>query len=104
MVTVKREKQLGDGPWEMPEAEGTREAEGTQSARIYIEQRQANVAQWVALRPLFEVFTRERRYEGGGEDKEGVVAPRGNGKKLWDTLEDLREAKTSRKIGGEMDM
>ena len=36
-----------------------------QSAGIYIEQRQATVAQWVALRPLFEVCARETGYEGG---------------------------------------
>ena len=48
-------KQLGDGTWETPGVEGIREAAGTESARIYIEQRQATVAQWVALCPLFEV-------------------------------------------------
>ena len=34
-------------------------------ARIYIEKQQAIVAQWVALRPLFEVCARETGYEGG---------------------------------------
>ena len=45
--------------------EGVREAAGTQLARTYIERRQATVDQWVALRPLFEVFTMETGYIGG---------------------------------------
>ena len=53
--TGKREKQLGDGTWETPGAEDIREASGTQLSRIYMERRQATAAQWVALRPLFEV-------------------------------------------------
>ena len=62
MITGKRAKQLGDGTWETAGAEGIREAAGTQSDRIYIEQRQETVAQWVALRPLFEVCAREIGY------------------------------------------
>ena len=42
-----------------------REAAGTKSASIYIERRQATVAQWLVLRPLFDLFTREKGYEGG---------------------------------------
>ena len=33
----------------------------------YIGRRQETVAQWVALRPLFEVCTREKGYEGVGK-------------------------------------
>ena len=66
MITGNRAKRLGDGTWETPGAECKQESAGTQSARIYIEQRQANVAQWVALRLLFEVCARETGYEGGG--------------------------------------
>ena len=39
-------------------AEGIQEEAGTQLDRIYIERRQATVAQWVALRTLFEVCAR----------------------------------------------
>ena len=53
MITGKRAKQSVDDTWEMPGAEGIREASGTQSARIYKERRKATVAQWVAIRPLF---------------------------------------------------
>ena len=36
MITGKRAKQLKDGTWETPGVEGTQEAAGTQSDRIYI--------------------------------------------------------------------
>ena len=66
MIMGKIAKQLGYGTWEMPGSEVIQEAAGTQSARIYIERRKATVAQWVPLRPLFEVCARETGYEGGG--------------------------------------
>ena len=66
MITGEREKKLGYGTWEYPGEESIREVSGTQLARIYIERRQATVAQWVALRPLFEVCARETENEGGG--------------------------------------
>ena len=66
MITGKRVKQLEDGTWETPGEEVIREAAGTQSDRIYIERRQATVAQWVALRSLFEVCVRDTGYEVGG--------------------------------------
>ena len=65
-ITGKRAKQLEDGTWETPGAEGIREATGTLSERTYIERQQETVAQWMALRPLFKVFTKETGYEGGG--------------------------------------
>ena len=92
MITGKRVKQLEDGTWETPGVEGIRESAGTQSASIYIERRQATVAQWVPLCTLFKVCARETRWRRGAEE-EGVVAPRGDKKKLRDNLEELREAK-----------
>ena len=53
LITGKRARQLGDGTWETQGTEGVQEALGTQLARIYLEQRQATVEHWVALRPLF---------------------------------------------------
>ena len=55
-ITGKR--QIRDGTWETPGAEGVWEAAGTLSARTYIGIRQATVAQWVALCTLFEVCAR----------------------------------------------
>ena len=61
MITGNKENQLGDRTWETLGAEGITEAALTQSSRIYIEQRQATVAQWVVIRPLFELCAREER-------------------------------------------
>ena len=52
--------------WETPRAEVVWEAAGMQSDMTYIGRRQATMAQWVALRPLFKVCTREKGYKGGG--------------------------------------
>ena len=45
MITGRKAKQLGDGTWETLGAEGILESAGTQSDRIYIEQRQATMMQ-----------------------------------------------------------
>ena len=66
IIKGRRAKQLGDGTWETPGAEGIQEAAGTHSSRIYMEQQQEIVVQWVALRPLFEVCTRETGYKKWG--------------------------------------
>ena len=66
IIMAKRVKQLEDGTWKTPGAEDIREAAGNESAGIYVERQQTTVAQWVALRPLFEVCARETGYEGGG--------------------------------------
>ena len=40
---------------------------GTKRLREYIENRQATVADWVALWPIFEVCAKDTVYEGGGK-------------------------------------
>ena len=50
----------------MPGAEGVWEAAGMQLEMTYIGRRQATVAQWVVLHPLFEVCARKTGYERGG--------------------------------------
>ena len=71
-ITGKQARRLGDRMWETPQAEGVREALGTQSEMTNIGRRQATVAQLVVLRPLFEVCTREKGYKGeGGEGSLG---------------------------------
>ena len=104
MIAGKRENQLGYGTWETLGAEGIREAAGTQSARIYIERRQATVAQWVVLRPLFDVCARETGYEGGGRRRKVCWRQEVTVKQLRATMEDSREAKRRRRSGGEMGM
>ena len=104
MIMGKRRKQLGDGKWETPGAEGIREAAGTQSTRIYIEQRHATVAQWVALRTLFEVCASETGNEGMGRRRKVWWRQEATEKKLRVTLEYSREAKSRRSSVGVMGM
>ena len=104
MITGKRAKQLGDGTWETPGKEGIRESAGTQSARIYIEQRQATVTQWVVLYPLFQVCARDTGYAGGGRRRKVWWRQEATEKQLQATLEDSWEAKRRRRSGGEMGM
>ena len=66
----QRARQIRDGTWETPRAECVREAAVMQSERNYIGRQQANVDQWVAVRPIFGVFARETEYEGVGRIRE----------------------------------
>ena len=104
MIMEKRAKKFGDGSWETPVAEGIRKAAVTHSDRIYTEQRQATIAQWVELRPLFEVCARKKGYEGGGRRRKVSWSQEATRKKLRATLEDTQESKRRKRIGGEMDM
>ena len=70
----------------MPGKEGVQVEAGTQLARMYIDQRQTTVAQWVALRLLFEVFVRETGYEEGGESRKEWWPQEATEKNLWYTL------------------
>ena len=65
-VTGKRERRRQDGTWRQEGAESVLKAAGTQDIRTYINRRQAKVAQWVAVRPIFEICVRETGYEGRG--------------------------------------
>ena len=101
MITGKRAMWLRDGTWDTPGAEVVQEAAGTQSARTYIDRRQATLDQWVALHPLFGVCTRETGYEGGGSRMDLWWRQEATEKKLQATLAESQETKGS-KIGGEM--
>ena len=61
------------------------------------------MAQWVTLHPPFEVCARETWYEGGRIQEGGLVASRGDRKKIRSTLKSSWETK-SRSRGGENDM
>ena len=54
-IMVKRARRKADRTWYIPEAEEVREAAETKHATTYTGRRQGTVAQWVALRPIFEV-------------------------------------------------
>ena len=52
--------------WETLRSEGLHKAAGTQFEMTFIGIQQATVAQWVALRPLFTVYSGEKGYDGVG--------------------------------------
>ena len=64
----------------------------------YIGIQQATVAQWVALQPIFEVWSGETGYEGGGHSREAWWRQEAVDKQLWETLEEiLWEARSRRR-------
>ena len=65
-IMRKRARRIADETWEMPGVEVVRETVGTQSTMTYIGRQQETVAQWVTLRPIFEVCAGDKVYEGVG--------------------------------------
>ena len=43
------------------------QAVGTKPLKTYIDKRKAKLVEWVALRPIFDICTKETGYEGGGD-------------------------------------
>ena len=69
-VTGMKARRLGEKNWTKEGPDRVLQAAGTKSLREYIDKRQATVAEWVALRPIFEVCAKETGYEGGGKLRE----------------------------------
>ena len=65
-ITGKRAQQRADRTWFIPAAEEVKEAVGDRLATTYIGSRQEMVAPWVVLRLVFDVYARDKVYEGGG--------------------------------------
>ena len=55
------------------------QAEKTKTPREYIYNRQVTIAEWVALRTIFEVCTKDMGYEVGGRIARAVVTAGGCG-------------------------
>ena len=65
-VTGTKTQSLGNEPWIKEGADRVLQAAGTKPLWEYLNRRQAMVAEWVALRPIFEVCAKVIGYEGGG--------------------------------------
>ena len=64
-VTKSKTKLLRDELWQKSEAKKVLQGVDTQPLQTYLEKRQAIVAEWVVLRPIFDVCARDTGYEGG---------------------------------------
>ena len=60
-------QNLGVNTWQTEGADRVLQATGTKPLWEYIERRQATVAEWIALRPIFEVCAKETGFEGRGK-------------------------------------
>ena len=107
-VTRLKAKRLKDGSWQKVASDRVLQGAGTQPLQTYIGRRQATVAEWVALRPIFEVYAKETGYEGGGRLREPWWRQAAAEKQLRATLEDIlvaamewRRQEPSRRGGGE---
>ena len=72
-----------------------------------IDRRQATVAEWVALRPIFEACTKETGYEEGGRQQEPWWRQAEANNQLRSTLEEIsatsrerRQQESGRRGGG----
>ena len=65
---------------------------GTKHLREYIDRRQAKVAEWVALRQIFEVCAKETGYEGGVRERGQCWRQKAAEGQLNTTLKEISEA------------
>ena len=93
-------RQIADRTWKTPGVEVLRETAVTQLEITYIGILQATVAQWVALRPIFEVCAEDKGCEGGRRSREACWLQEAAEKQLRATLvEILWEAQMRRRRG-----
>ena len=64
-MTGMKYQRLGDKNWRKEGTDRVLQAEGTKPLRKIFNKRQAVVAEWVPLQPIFEVCAKEMGYEGG---------------------------------------
>ena len=61
--TGMKARRLGDKTWTKEGPERVLQTAGTEPLQDYMNKRQATVAEWVALCPIFEVCAKETGYE-----------------------------------------
>ena len=65
-VTRKQATRIRGGSWQQVTEKTFLEVAETQPLRTYVDRRQATVADWVALRYIFDVCVIKTGYEGEG--------------------------------------
>ena len=66
-VTGEKAQRLGYKTWKKYGTDSVLQETGTKHLREYVNNKQATVAEWVVLLPIFEVCANETGYEGGGK-------------------------------------
>ena len=96
-ATKLKAKNMKDGSWQKVAAEKVLRGAGTQLLQTYLKRRQVTVAEWLALRTIFDVYARETGYEGGGNIQVPWWRQAESEKQLRVTLEDIPEAARERR-------
>ena len=91
-VMRKKSQWLGDETWWEEGDDSVLQAVGTKHFREYINKKQAMLAEWVALRPIFEVCAKETVYEGGWRLREPWWQQAAAEQQLKSTLKDISVA------------
>ena len=95
--TGMKARSLGCKTWTKEGPDRVLQAAGTKLLREYIYQRQAAVAEWVALWTKFEVCTKETVYDGGGKLRERWWRQAAAEQQLKATLKNISAAAGERK-------
>ena len=72
-VTQKQKTQKRDRSWRQVTVEAFLQGAGKQSLRTYVDRRYTVVAEWGALRSIFDFCERETGYNGRGGAPDAVV-------------------------------
>ena len=96
-MTKLKAKNLKEGLWRKVAAEKVLQGAGTQLIQNYLERRKATVAEWVALRSIFEVCARETGYGGGGNTRNPRLRQEAAEKQLRVMLEEILEEARERR-------
>ena len=96
-LTGKKARRLENKTWRKEMLDSVLQAEGKKSLRDYINKRQAAVADWVDLCPIFEVCAKETGYKGWGRLKDPWWRQEAEEKQLKYMLKQISEAAWERR-------
>ena len=96
-VVGMTDRNLGVNTWQKERLERVLQATGTKPIQEYSERRKANVAEWVALQPIFEVFAKDTGFEGGGRARGQWWRQTAAERHLKTTLKDISSATRERR-------
>ena len=88
-MTGQKAKRQRDGTWRSESAAKVLTELGTQTLGAYIDKRQATVTEWVALRPIIDIYHKETGYEGGGRRQDLWWRKMAARKQLSEMLEEV---------------